>query len=59
MASSNEHFFKARIASRGYHVFKETTCKIVKGGDSVRAYLETNKLSKKFDAYTCVIRVKN
>ena len=46
MASSTEYSFKAKIAPRGYHVFKETTWNNVKEGNSVRADLEINKLSK-------------
>ena len=59
MASSAEYSFKAKIASRGYHLFKETTWNNVKEGDSVGVDLETNKLSKNIDPYACVIRAKN
>ena len=52
MASSTEHSFKAKIASRGYHAFKETTWKNVKEVDNVRGDLETNKLSKNV-AHVC------
>ena len=46
MASLSEYSFKAKITSRGYYVFKETTWNNVKEGNSVRVDLETNKLSK-------------
>ena len=59
MASSIEYSFKAKIVSRGYHVFKETTWNNVKEGDSVRVDLETNKLSKNVFPYTYAIRAKN
>ena len=59
MASSAECSFKAKIASRGYHVFKETTWNIVKEGDSVRVDLETNKHSKNVDSHACAIRANN
>ena len=39
--------FKANIASRGYHVFKETSWSNAKGGDEVKVELETNKFKKK------------
>ena len=38
---------------------QETIWNNVKEGDSVRVDLETNKLSKNVDPYTCAIRVKN
>ena len=59
MAFSTEYSFKAKIASGEYHVFIETTCSNVKEGYTVRVNLETNKLSKKVDPYTCAIREKN
>ena len=59
MASSTKYSFKAKIASCGYHVFKETTCNNVKEEGSVRVDLETNKLSKNVDPYACAIRAKN
>ena len=59
MPSSTKYSFKAKIASRGYHVFKETTWNNVKEGDSVRVDVETNKLSKNVDPYACAIRAKN
>ena len=59
MASSTEYSIKAKIASLGYLVFKETTWDDVKESDSVRVDLETNKLSKNVDPYACAIRAKN
>ena len=53
MASSIEYSFKAKIPSRGYQVFKETTWNNVKEGGSVRVDLETNKVSKYVDPYAC------
>ena len=50
--------FKAKIASRDYHVFKETSWGNAKEGDEVKVELETNKSSKKIDPYACVIRAK-
>ena len=56
MASSTEYTLKAKIASRGYHVFKETNWNNFNKGDSVRVNLETNKLSKNVDIYAFAIR---
>ena len=39
--------FKAKIASRGYHGFKETSWRNAKEGDEVKVELETNKSSNK------------
>ena len=50
--------FKAKIASRGYHVFKETSWSNAKEGDEVKVELETNKSSKKIDPYACAIRAE-
>ena len=50
--------FKAKIASRGYHVFKETSWSNAKEGEKVKVELETNKSSKKIDPYACAIRAK-
>ena len=50
--------FKAKIASRGYHVFKESSWSNAKEGDEVKVELETNKSSNKIDPYACVIRAK-
>ena len=46
MAFLTKCSFKVKIASRGYHVFKETTWNNIKEGDSVRVDLETSNLSK-------------
>ena len=49
----NIYSFKAKIASRGYHVFKETSWSNAKEGDEVKVELETNKSSNKIDPYVC------
>ena len=59
MPSSTENSFNAKVTSRGYHVFKETTWNNVKEGDSVKVDLENNKLSKNVDPYACGICAKN
>ena len=50
--------FQAKIASRGYHVYKYTTWVDAREGDEVRVDIETNKESIKVDPYACAIRVK-
>ena len=50
--------FKAKIASRGYRVFKETSWSNAKEGNEVKVELETNKSSNKIDPYACIIRAK-
>ena len=49
---------KAKIASRGYHVFKETSWSNAKEGDEVKVELETNKSSKKL-THTLFVRKRN
>ena len=48
---SLQYSFKAKIASRGYHVFKENSWSNAKEGDEVKVELETNKSSNKI--YLC------
>ena len=50
--------FKAKIASRGYHVFKETSWSNAKEGDEVKVEFETNGSSNKINPYACAIRAK-
>ena len=50
--------FKAKIASRGYYVFKETSWSSAKEGHEVKVELETNKISNKIDPYACAICAK-
>ena len=45
--------FKAVIASRGYHVYKETTWSDAKVGDEVKVELETNPNSTAINPYAC------
>ena len=51
--------FKAKIAFRGYHVFKETSWSNAKEGDETKVELETNKSSKIIDTYACAITSKD
>ena len=52
------HSLKAKIASRGYYVFKETSWSNAKEEDEIKVELETNKSSNKIDPYACAIRAK-
>ena len=49
MAYLTEYSFHAKIASRGYYVFKETTWNNVKEEHILGVDLETNKLSRNVD----------
>ena len=59
MAESSGYPYEEKIASRCYHVYKETTWTNAKVGDKVKVGLETNKQSIKSDPYACAILVKN
>ena len=48
--------FQTTVASRGYHVFKNTTWEKARFGDKVVVEIETNEYSKKVDPYCCAIR---
>ena len=58
MASTTPTYsFQAKIASRGYHVFKETTWTEAKV--DVKIEIDTNKKSINIDPYARAIRAKN
>ena len=48
--------FKAQVAPRGFHVYRNITWTDVKQGDSVSVEIETNEESKKVDPYSCAIK---
>ena len=52
-------YFKAIIASRGYHVHKETPWSNAKINEEFRVELETNTTSLSTDPYSCTIKTKN
>ena len=52
-------YFKAIIASRGYHVYKETSWSNAKINEEVKVELETNTKSLSTDPYACAIKTKN
>ena len=51
-------YFKAIIASRGYHVYKETSWSNAKINEEVKVELETNT-TLSTDPYACAIKTKN
>ena len=51
--------FDSKIASRGYHVYRNSTWQDAKSGDKVEVEIETNKSSKSIDPYACAIKIKH
>ena len=51
--------FETIIASRGYHVYKETSWSDARVGDEVKVELETDKKSIEKDPYSCAIKKKH
>ena len=50
--------FQATIASRGCHVYKETTWSNAKVNEKVKIEIETNQSSITIDLYACTIKAK-
>ena len=48
--------FEVKIASRGYHVYKETTWMNASVDDRVNGDIETNPTSLNIDPYSCAIK---
>ena len=46
--------FEAKVAARGYHIYRNLTWENVKPGDKMTVRLETNDELKKVDSYCCV-----
>ena len=51
--------FDKRIASRGYHVYRNLSWKNAKAGQRVKVEKETSATSKSIDPYACAIKIKN
>ena len=51
--------FDKRIASRGYHVYRNSSWKNAKAGQRVKVEKETSATSKSIDPYACAIKIKN
>ena len=45
--------FQTKVASRGFHIYKNTTWENVNIGQEISVQLETNEDSKKIDPYCC------
>ena len=54
-----DYSFQCVIASRGYHVYKETSWSDATIGEDVKVELETNKRSIETDPYSCAIKAKH
>ena len=50
--------FQATIASRGYHVYKETTWSNAKVNEKVKIEIGTNPSSIAIDPYACAVKAK-
>ena len=53
------YFFEAIVASRAYHIYKETTWRRARVGETVKVEVETNQSSTQIDPYASAIKVKN
>ena len=51
--------FEEKIASRGYHVYRNTTWTNAYAGQRVAVFIETNKNSIEKDPYACAIKKQN
>ena len=48
--------FQIKVASSGFHIYKNTTWENVNIGQEISLQLETNEGSKKIDPYCCAIK---
>ena len=48
--------FDSKIASRRYHVYRNSAWQNAKSGHKVKVEIETNKSSKSIDPYACLGR---
>ena len=51
--------FDSKIASRGYHVYRNSTWQNAKSGDRVKVAIETNTSSKSINPFACAIKIKH
>ena len=58
MATAGVYSFETKIASPGYHIYKETSKSKARDREKVNVELETSQSSKEVDPYPCAIRVK-
>ena len=48
--------FQIKVASRGFHIYKNTAWENNNIGQEISVHLETNEDSKKIDSYCCAIK---
>ena len=58
MTTVGVYSFEAKIASRGYDVYKEASRRKARDGEEVKAEIETIQSSKIVDPYPYTIRAK-
>ena len=51
--------FQAKVASRGYHVYKETTWRNAMENEKDTVAIESNEASKQIDPYYCAVQIKS
>ena len=51
--------FQAKVSSRGYDVYKETTWRNAIENEKVTVSIEQNEASKQIDSYCCAILIKS
>ena len=51
--------FDSKIASRGYHVYRNSTWQDGKSGGKVEVEIDKNKSSKSIDTYARAIKIKH
>ena len=51
--------FDKRIASRGYHVYRNSSSKNAKAGQRLKVEKKTSATSKSIDPYACAFKIKN
>ena len=51
--------FDKRIASRGYHMYRNSSWKNAKASQRVKVEKETSATSKSIDPFACTIKIKN
>ena len=56
---ADSFFFQAKVASRGYNMYKETTWRNAMENEKVTVAIESNEGSKQIDPYCCAIQIKS
>ena len=53
------YLFDSKVASRWYHVYRNSTWLNAKPGHKMKVERETNKLSKTIEPYACAVKMKH